>query len=161
MTANTKGRVLQSGEVARLAGVSTDTLRHYERVGVLARPLRSGGGYRQYPVEAVDRVRLVRRSLAVGFTLAELARVLNVRDKGGAPCRQVRALAESKLALVERQLRDLTDTRDYIRTLLTDWDRRLAQTPEGARAGLLETLVLFDEPQAGLPKQLKNGRKRA
>lgn len=153
--------MLRSGELAKLAGVSPDTLRHYERVGVLGRPLRSAGGYRQYPADALDRVLLIRRSLAVGFTLAELARFLSVRDKGGAPCRQVRALAESKLALVEGQLRDLTATRDYIQALLEDWDRRLAQTPEGTRAGLLETLGLRDQPKAGVVKELKNGRKRA
>lgn len=153
--------MLRSGELAKRAGVSPDTLRHYERIGVLARPVRSAGGYRQYLAEALDRVLLIRRSLAVGFTLAELARVLGVRDKGGAPCRQVRALAESKLALVERQLRDLAVTRDYIRALLADWDRRPAQTPDGTRASLLETLALRDEPAVAVVKELKNGRKRA
>jgi len=67
---------LRAGELARLCGVSTDTLRHYERVGVMARPLRTRAGYRQYPAEALLRVRVVRRALAIGFTLAELSKIL-------------------------------------------------------------------------------------
>src|ERR1700730_16243192 len=88
----------RSGELAELAGISTDTLRHYERKSVLPRPLRKANGYRQYPASALQRVRVIRRALAVGFTLDELAGVLSVRDSGGAPCKEVRALAAAKLS---------------------------------------------------------------
>jgi DNA-binding transcriptional MerR regulator len=93
-----------SGELADLADVSTDTLRHYERKGVLSRPLRKANDYRQYPATALTRVRLIRRALAVGFMLDELATVLKVRDRGGAPCAEVRTLAATKLAAVETRL---------------------------------------------------------
>jgi len=63
-----------------------------------------------------------------------------VQDCGGAPCRQVRSLAESKLHEVERQIADLSRLRDHLRALLADWDQRLAGVPDGARAGLLEAL---------------------
>lgn len=129
-----------AGELARRAGVSTDTLRHYERKGVLARPLRGANGYRQYSPSALERVQLVRRALAVGFTLDELARVLRVRDQNGAPCSEVRALAAAKLAQVETRLRDLTDLRKELRAVLEDWDTRLAQRGPGQRAHLLESL---------------------
>jgi DNA-binding transcriptional MerR regulator len=132
---------LSSGELAKSAGVSTDTLRHYERKGVLARPQRGRNGYRQYSANALDRVRLVRRALAVGFTLDELAGILRVRDGGGAPCHEVRTLAASKLAQVESQLSDLIALRDELRTTLKDWDRRLKRKPTGSRAHLLESLV--------------------
>src|SRR5215213_2862435 len=95
---------LRSGELARLAGVSTDTLRHYERKGVLAKPRRDANGYRAYGPEAVERVRLVRRALSVGFTLDELARILKERATCRAPCRSVRELAAAKLAEVEERL---------------------------------------------------------
>ena len=131
---------LNSGELAKAAGVSTDTLRHYERKGVLMRPQRGRNGYRQYPASALDRVRLVRRALTVGFTLDELAGILRVHDGGGAPCHEVRALAASKLAQVETQLSDLTALRDELRTTLKDWDGRLKRRPIGARAHLLESL---------------------
>jgi DNA-binding transcriptional MerR regulator len=131
---------MQSGELARLSGVSTDTLRHYERVGVLAKPPRTNSGYRRYPSSALERVRLVRRAMSVGFSLEELARVLGVRDKGGAPCRQVRDLAASKLELIGRRMEELTLVRDQLEKLLEDWDGRLARTAPGHRAGLLDSL---------------------
>ena len=80
-----------------MAGISSDSLRHYERMKLLAPRRRSAGNYRLYPPEAVDRVRLIRHALAVGFSLPELAKILKVRDKAGAPCRQVKRLLEEKL----------------------------------------------------------------
>jgi DNA-binding transcriptional MerR regulator len=132
---------MRSGELACECGVSTDTLRHYERIGVLPCPNRSTSGYRQYPPEAVKRVRLVRRALEIGFTLEELARILKLRDSGGAPCREVRAIAENKLEQLVRKIEDLCDLRDHMRNVLDDWDKRLREAPHGGRAGLLETLM--------------------
>jgi DNA-binding transcriptional MerR regulator len=141
MDINHKDVTMRSGELARIAGVSTDTLRHYERMGLLARPQRTESGYRRYPPEALERVKMVRQALAVGFSLPELARFLKSRERGGVPCRQVRALAALKLKEMDRQLIDLTAMRDRVRSLLRDWDARLASTPKGLRAGLLESLV--------------------
>lgn len=76
--------------------------------------LRSG--YRQYPPSAI------------------------IRDRGGAPCRHVRAMAEAKLREIEAQLTELAGVRDQLRSVLEDWDRRLADTPEGQPARLLEAL---------------------
>jgi DNA-binding transcriptional MerR regulator len=132
--------MLRAGELASACGVSTDTLRHYERVGVLARPQRTAAGYRQYPADAVARVRMVRRALALGFSLAELARIFRVRERGGAPCREVRAMAAGKLEEIERKLEELRELRDYWCSLLVEWDQRLGSAPEGTRAGLLETI---------------------
>jgi DNA-binding transcriptional MerR regulator len=137
---------VRAGELARAAGVSTDTLRHYERKGVLQRPRRSANGYREYPPDALARVLLVRRALAFGFTLDELARVLRARERGAAPCREVRSLAASKLADVEARLRDLASLRDELRATLDDWDARLSKTEGGSRAGLLESLAESDSP---------------
>ena len=131
---------LTSGELAELAGVSRDTLRHYERKGVLPRPLRGHNAYRQYPPEALQRVQLVRRALSVGFTLEELAKVLKVRGDGGAPCEEVRRLAAQKLLNVEDQIRDLTVLRDELQQTLKDWDMRLARRAKGKPANLLESL---------------------
>lgn len=130
----------RSGELAELAGVSTDTLRHYERKGVLTQPPRRANGYRQYPVNALRRVQLIRQALAVGFTLDELASVLRVRDLGGAPCAEVRALAATKLAAVEKRLRELTDLRKELKVILEDWDARLEHRVSGDPVHLLESL---------------------
>ena len=133
-------RTLGPRELARQSGVSTDTLRHYERKGLLARPQRTSAGYRQYPAEAVGRVRLIQRALVVGFSLTELARVLKERDRGGAPCRSVRALLETRLADLTRQIRDLRGLRRELVELARLWDDKLAAVPAGAPAHLLEAL---------------------
>lgn len=108
---------------------------------MLARPRRGTNGYRQYPPEALARVLLVRRALAVGFTLDELTRVLSVKDRGAAPCREVRALAAAKLAEVEERLAQLAELRGELRATLEEWDARLERTSDGVRAGLLESLA--------------------
>jgi DNA-binding transcriptional MerR regulator len=149
---------LSSGELAGLAGVSRDTLRHYERKGVLARPLRGHNGYRQYPSEALQRVQLVRRALSVGFTLDELAGVLKVRDAGGAPCEQVRKLAAQKLVDVRDQLRELSKLRDALQDTLNDWDARLARRGAGKRASLLESLSTDRKSAKSSPLSIKRKR---
>jgi DNA-binding transcriptional MerR regulator len=131
---------MSAGELARATGVSTDSLRHYERVGVLAKPRRTPAGYRQYPPEAVKRVRMIRRALAIGFSLRELARILRVRERGGAPCHEVRALAAEKLVELDRQLGELATLREHLAHLLGDWDNRLGSVDPGTRAHLLEAL---------------------
>jgi DNA-binding transcriptional MerR regulator len=83
---------------------------------------------------------MVRRALALGFSLAELVRIFRVRERGGAPCREVRAMATGKLGEIERQLAELQELRDYWRDLLVEWDRHLDSAPEGSRASLLEKL---------------------
>jgi DNA-binding transcriptional MerR regulator len=72
---------VRAGALARAAGVSTDTLRHYERKGVLGAPRRSANGYREYPPESLERVRLIRRALCFGLTLDELARPRHARAR--------------------------------------------------------------------------------
>jgi DNA-binding transcriptional MerR regulator len=154
------GRLLRSSELARLAEVSPDTLRHYEQKGLLAPPGRSPNGYREYPPEACARVRLIRRAVALGFTLAEVARVLALRDRGGAPCRSVRALAAGKLALVEGRLAELLAARDSLRAVLAHWDTLLDRAPEGARVGLLDALhglVEAGAPSPLIPPALRRG----
>jgi DNA-binding transcriptional MerR regulator len=146
MKAVTGNGALSSGELADLAGVSRDTLRHYERKGVLPRPRRSHNAYRQYPPEALQRVQLIRRALSVGFTLDELARVLKVRDAGGAPCEEVRKMAAQKLLNVQDQLRELTALRDDLQKTLQDWDARLARRGNGKQANLLESLSVDPKP---------------
>jgi DNA-binding transcriptional MerR regulator len=144
----------RSGELARLAGVSTDTLRYYERKGVLPLARRMNNGYRRYPPESIDRVRLIRRALAVGFTLDELAQFLKAREWGQAPCREVRALAAEKLAGVEDRLSELLALRDELRATLADWDRRLDGKKPGQRAGLLEALAKQEAAGSGAKASL-------
>jgi len=131
---------MRSGKLAELAGVSADTLRHYERLGLLAPPQRSAGGYRLYAPSALDRVRMIRRALAIGFSLKELGRILRVRAQGGAPCREVRSMAGEKLRELERKIEEMTALQRLLKGLLAQWDRKLSRTPKGSKAFLLEGL---------------------
>jgi len=156
---SSNGGALSSGELAESAGVSRDTLRHYERKGVLPRPLRGHNGYRKYPPGALQRVQLVRRALSVGFTLDELAKVLKVRDAGGAPCEEVRRIATQKLLNVQEQLRELTALRDDLQETLSDWDTRLAHQANGKRANLLESLYVHPKPAKRSNNSIKRKRR--
>jgi MerR family copper efflux transcriptional regulator len=131
----------RSGELALLSGVSADTLRFYEKEGMLARPPRTASGYRMYPAEAVKRVRLIRGALSLGFSVAELKQLLRQRDSGGAPCLFARKLAQTKLEAVDREMQELRNYRTVLRKAILSWDRRIATSPANARLGLLETFI--------------------
>ena len=154
-------RALRASELARQAGVSTDTLHLYERRGLLPKARRSPNGYREYGPEACARVRLVRQAVAIGFTLDELVRVFKVRDQGGVPCRDVRALGARKLERLDARLAELTLARERLREVISRWDAILAATPRGARAALLEALEGLVEPGTPspfVPPGLRRGR---
>ena len=129
-------------ELAASAGISTDTLRYYERRGVLQAPARPRAGYRRYPAAAAARVALVRRALAIGFSIKELARVFRERDAGGAPCQKVRAIVGNRLARIDDELAALEALKAELTALVQDWDARLAETPPNRPAKLLESLPL-------------------
>jgi DNA-binding transcriptional MerR regulator len=135
-TANT----LRSGELAKATGVSPDTVRHYEKIGVIPRASRTESGYRLYPKSAVERVMVVQRALRIGFTLAELADVLRARDAGGAPCQRVYNLATEKLKGVTADIAALKQTERYLKQVLADWEGRIQRTPPGQKSNLLHSL---------------------
>jgi DNA-binding transcriptional MerR regulator len=132
---------MRSGELAEAAGVSADTLRHYERAGLLPAPRRLKNGYRHYAPETLKTVQLIQRALAIGFTLAEIGVFLKERRAGSPPCRRVQALAAARLADTERRIESLARFRDEFRRILQDWTDRLAGTPDGSPARLLESLT--------------------
>ena len=141
-------KVMKSSELARLAGISVDTLRYYERNRLLPRAQRSSSGYRLFPPEAFIRVQMIRGALSVGFSIKELEQIFTVRDHGGTPCHRVRKLGTDKLGLVEAQIKDLQSKRRELKKTLAKWDRLLKQTPHGERAGLLEVFAHSKEKSA-------------
>ncbi len=139
---NTKTKTpVRSGELARMLAISPDTLRLYERKGLLPHPPRSNNGYRCYSPEVVDRIRLIRAALSIGFTLTELTHIMIMRNGEAVPCAHVRALAGAKLESLDLHIRQLGELRDRLAVILKQWDRALRKTPRGQRAGLLETLA--------------------
>jgi len=134
-------RALRSGDLARLSGVSPDTIRHYERLGILPKSPRTASGYRLYPREAVDRVQLVKRALQLGFTLAELAEIFRAGDSGSAPCHRVLDLTQQKLRAIKQQIVALRNTQHYMQRLVRKWNLKLAHTKSGVKAMLLHDLT--------------------
>jgi len=146
---------LRSGELARLAEVSSDTLRHYERLGILPTAPRNASGYRIYPPVALARVNLVQRALQLGFTLNELSEILRAHDRGDAPCSHVLSLAEEKLRTLAERIRELCQTQNVMQELVRDWRAQLARTAPGKQANLLHTL-----PDRAAPTQRPKNLKR-
>ena len=136
-----ESKSFRAGQAASLTGVSTDTLRHYERIGLLPKVGRTRSGYRQYSAGAIQRVNLIRRSLAIGFSLDDLSRILRVREAGGARCRQVRTLLADKLVEMEMRIEGMKSAHAHLQNVLLEWDQKLKATPAGSRAHLLDSFL--------------------
>ncbi|HET7872602.1 MAG TPA: heavy metal-responsive transcriptional regulator [Terriglobales bacterium] len=135
------GGPMRSGELAAMAGVSRDALRHYERQGLLPPAQRSANGYRHYPPQALERVRLLRAALGIGFTVDELREIFSARDRGQAPCRRVHELAVEKARGLELQIAELKRLHRSLQSAVRSWSRKLKSTAPDERAGLLEIFV--------------------
>jgi DNA-binding transcriptional MerR regulator len=110
---------LRTGEVAAAAGVNIQTLRYYERRGLLAEPDRSLVGHRLYPQQAVTVLRVIKAAQRLGFTLEEVADLLEVTQvRGRRPEASLHARATDKLAEVDAELAELTAVRDTLRAAL-------------------------------------------
>jgi DNA-binding transcriptional MerR regulator len=154
------GPTLRSGELARLTGVSRDTLRLYERRGLLPAPGRSQSGYRRYGAAAAHRVRLIRAALSIGFTIDELGEIFAARDGGRAPCRRVHALAIQKASSLEARIAEMQGILGALNLAIRDWDHTLTRTGPHERAGLLERfLALHPESTASISPMMSPGLK--
>ena len=118
---------MRIGELAEAVGTSTKTLRFYEEQGLLAEAQRTPGGYRDYPAEVVPRIDFIHRGKAAGLTLAQIRQILQIRDRGQAPCEHVRGLLDTRLADLHEQISKLVALRDTIAQL-----RSRAAPPEPA-----------------------------
>ena len=107
-------------ELARRAGTSADTIRYYERIGVLPEADRSPAGYRLFDETDVDRVAFVKHTQRFGLQLDEIRELLDIRERGLCPCGHANDLLVVRLDELEQQLRSLTALRDDIRGLLAD-----------------------------------------
>lgn len=104
--------------LAAQAGVSPDTLRFYERQGLLAPPKRSAAGYRLYEPQALDRVVFIKRAQALGLALSEVREILRVADRGTAPCEHVRRTLARRLAEVDARISELMALRATLQRAL-------------------------------------------
>jgi DNA-binding transcriptional MerR regulator len=109
-------------DLARRVGTSADTIRYYERIGVLPEAERSPAGYRLFGEDDVERVAFVKRAQRFGLQLDEIRELLDIRERGLCPCGHAHDLLTDKLTEIEQQLRSLTDLRDDIRQLIAGGD---------------------------------------
>ena len=109
------------GRLAQTAGVNVETIRYYQRLGLLEVPSRPPGGLRRYSEAVVSRVRFIKRAQELGFSLAEIRRLMRLGDP--QTCGEARALAAQKLALVEARAADLERLRGVLRDLIGRCDR--------------------------------------
>ena len=108
---------LTIGRLAKTAGVNVETIRYYQRVGLITEPQKPLKGYRVYPLETVDRIRFIKRAQKLGFSLQDIGHLLELGD---SHCDDVRTQAEAKLAQIEAQIRDLQAIRKTLKTLIAE-----------------------------------------
>jgi MerR family copper efflux transcriptional regulator len=117
-------RSLTIGQMARRAGVGIDTVRFYERRGLLMEPPRRASGYRDYPAESLDRLRFIRRAKALGFSLREIRELIELHASSAAGCAQAAARAREKIAAIDAKIRDLEAVRLGLKQLAVACERR-------------------------------------
>jgi MerR family transcriptional regulator, mercuric resistance operon regulatory protein len=122
---------LTIGKLAKQTEVTIETIRHYQRVGLLPEPDKPDSGYRCYSDDAVVRIRFIKRAQQAGFTLKEITTLLSL---DGARCADVRQLAEQKCQKIDQQIKDLTALRQALETLVKDCQ----QTASTARCAILD-----------------------
>lgn len=115
-------REMTIGTLAREAGVNVETIRYYQRLKLLEEPVRPPGGVRRYSQAAASRVRFIKRAQELGFSLAEIRRLLRLGEP--QTCGEARQLAAEKLALVESRVADLERLRGVLQELIGRCDRR-------------------------------------
>jgi MerR family mercuric resistance operon transcriptional regulator len=109
---------LTIGQVARACGVGVETVRFYEREGLVSQPARPEVGFRRYPPETVKRVLFIQRSKALGFSLREIRELLSLRIDSARSCNQVRKHAEAKIADIEGKIEALGTMRHALEKLV-------------------------------------------
>lgn len=102
---------MRIGALANETNVSTKTIRYYESIGLMAEPERTPSGYREYDVEALERLRFVRDAQATGLSLAEIASVLELKDAGSTSCAHTRTLLDRHVADLDAQIERLLQAR--------------------------------------------------
>jgi len=136
-------------EVAEKVGVNPETLRYYEREELIPNPPRSDGGVRLYDERYVDRLRFIQRAKDLGFTLAEIKDLLDLRVNDEATCQDVKDRAEEKLHEVEEKIRDLTQIREALSRLADACEGGGGPTTDCPILDVLET----DGALAGPPEE--------
>ena len=126
MQRSTAGETFQIGALAARSGVTPDTIRYYERLGLLPRTPRTSGGFRVYTAETFDRLRFVKQAQSLGLTLHEIRDLLGYQTSGGLKrCRQVRDMLRVKLTRLNARMAELQEFQLTLSNYLHDCERTL------------------------------------
>ena len=111
------------GRTAKAAGVNAQTLRYYERRGLIGRPRRGRSGYREYSADAVDIVRFIKRAQELGFALDEIEQLIKLRTVRRGDRHRVRAIADRKIVEIDRRIAHLQSMREALASLVASCHR--------------------------------------
>ena len=111
---------LTIGQVAERSGVGVETVRFYEREGLIPKPDRSSSGYRQFDDEAIARLHFIKRAKELGFTLNEIKELLSLRLDATTSCADVRSRAEAKIADIDEKIRTLRRMKTALKKLTSE-----------------------------------------
>ncbi len=120
-------------------GITTEAIRFYEKVGLLAPPTRTSSGYRDYDHPALERLRFIRTAQTVGFTLGEIGEILDLRDTGQTPCDHVRQLIAKHAADLQQRINDLQAMQSDLRHLAIVAAAESQVTDDATHCHILET----------------------
>src|ERR1700728_1466266 len=147
---------LKIGEVSRRAAVGVEAIRYYERLGLLGSPRRTESGYRLYGEAIFTRLDFIRKAQAMGFTLEEIARIIQESEKGQSPCADVRRIARRKLDELDLRLKQLRQYRNELARTLTEWDRK--GSAAGRICGLIEESHIAHAPEKAARRKASGGK---
>ena len=149
---------LKIGEVAGQSGVGIEALRFYESRGLIAPAARSEAGYRLYDSSIFDRLAFIKKAQAVGFSLEEIAWIIDESQHDRLPCADVRSMARRKLEELDRRLAELQRYRDELQQTLDAWNR--TGEKDGLICGLIEGLQTSALHPPAAQKRAPNGHRR-
>jgi DNA-binding transcriptional MerR regulator len=147
--------LLKVGELAARAGVGAQTLHFYERVGLLSKPGRSASNYRLYPAAALRRVQFIKKAQELGFILEEIKEILDLHDRGRAPCGQVADLGRKHLREMDARIAALRSFRRALAAVLPKWEKETA----GQRQCAGEFCDLIERLPENRPRLITRKRK--
>jgi DNA-binding transcriptional MerR regulator len=110
--------MLSIGDLADRTGTNIETIRYYEKLGILAKPSRTEGNQRRYPSDAVDRLRFVRHSRELGFSLDAIRKLMDLSGCGNQPCAEADSIARAHLAEVERKIAMLNELKTELKAMV-------------------------------------------